>query len=92
MAQIAPIKAMIVRDVDGDGNLDLIWCGNLYDRRAEHACARMRGMDCGSGVMATATSPPRVTARKWLLAPLNVTGLALYKTPTGIGLVDRQRR
>ena len=31
LAQIAPIKAIVVHDFDGDGNLDLLVAGNLYD-------------------------------------------------------------
>ncbi|HEX6627027.1 MAG TPA: VCBS repeat-containing protein [Gemmatimonadaceae bacterium] len=31
LAQIAPIKAVVANDVDGDGDLDLIIVGNLYD-------------------------------------------------------------
>src|SRR5439155_10114583 len=31
LAQIAPIRGIVVDDVDGDGNVDLIVAGNLYD-------------------------------------------------------------
>jgi enediyne biosynthesis protein E4 len=31
LAQIAPVKGIIATDVDGDGHLDLIVAGNLYD-------------------------------------------------------------
>lgn len=34
-AQIAPNKAILVRDIDQDGNLDLLLAGNMYDTEVE---------------------------------------------------------
>jgi len=68
-AQIAPIKGIIATDVDGDGHLDLIVAGNLYD--AEPNTARA---DAGNGLWlrgtARATSPQyrRWRADSWHLS------------------------
>jgi len=82
LAQIAPIKGIIVHDVDGDGNLDLIVAGNLYD--AEPNTPRA---DAGNGLWLRGDGrghftpvPPSVSG---LLAPLNVAGLSLISTPAG---------
>jgi hypothetical protein len=45
LAQIAPIKAIIPTDVDGDGHLDLIVAGNIYDVEANTPRA-----DAGNGL------------------------------------------
>ncbi|MDB4899448.1 MAG: repeat-containing protein, partial [Gemmatimonadetes bacterium] len=45
LAQIAPIRAIAVHDVDGDGKLDLIVAGNLYDTEANTPPA-----DAGNGL------------------------------------------
>jgi hypothetical protein len=81
-AQIAPIKAIVANDVDGDGHLDLIVGGNLYD--AEPNTPRA---DAGNGLWLRGDGkshftpvPPRESG---FLAPLNVSGLALINTPTG---------
>ena len=42
LAQISPIKAIIVHDVDGDGHLDLIVAGNLYDAEPNTPTGRRR--------------------------------------------------
>jgi hypothetical protein len=85
-AQIAPIKTMVVHDVDGDGNLDLIVAGNLYD--AEPNTPRA---DAGNGLWLKGDGHghfmPMSPRESGLLAPLNVTGLALYKTSTGVGIL-----
>jgi hypothetical protein len=85
-AQIAPIKAIAVHDVDGDGNLDLIVAGNLYD--AEPNIARA---DAGNGLWLRGDGrghftpmPPRESG---FLAPLNASGLALIKKTTGVGVL-----
>jgi hypothetical protein len=81
-AQISPIKGIIAHDVDGDGNLDLIVAGNLYD--AEPNTPRA---DAGNGAWLKGDGhghfTPVAPIESGFLAPLNVAGLALIKTPTG---------
>jgi len=82
LAQIAPIKGIIAHDVDGDGRLDLLVAGNLYD--AEPNTPRA---DAGNGLWLRGDGhghfvpvPSRISG---FLAPRNVAGIALIKTPTG---------
>ena len=86
LAQIAPIKAIAAHDVDGDGNLDLIVAGNLYD--AEPNIPRA---DAGNGLWLRGDGRSHFTPvsprESGFLAPLNVTGLALSKTTTGVGVL-----
>ena len=86
LAQIAPVKAIVVHDVDGDGHLDLIVAGNLYD--AEPNTPRA---DAGNGLWLRgdgkghfAPVPPHESG---LLAPRNVAGLSLINTRTGKALL-----
>ena len=85
-AQIAPIKGIIAHDVDGDGNLDLIVAGNLYD--AEPNTPRA---DAGNGLWLRGDGRGHFTPvsprESGFLAPLNVAGLALIRTPTGKGVL-----
>jgi hypothetical protein len=82
LAQIAPIKAILVDDVDGDGNLDLLVAGNLYD--AEPNTPRA---DAGNGLWLRGDGHGRflpVTPRaSGFLAPRNVAGMTLLDTPAG---------
>ena len=82
LAQIAPIRGLLATDVDGDGNLDLIVAGNLYDTEPNTPRA-----DAGNGLWLRGDGrghfQPVPPAESGLLAPRNVTGLALVKTPTG---------
>ncbi len=82
LAQISPIKGIIAHDVDGDGNLDLIAAGNLYDAEPNTP----RG-DAGNGLWLKGDGHGHFTAvppvESGFLAPFDVTGLALIKTPTG---------
>jgi len=86
LSQIAPIRAIIVHDVDGDGHLDLIVAGNLYD--AEPNTPRA---DAGNGLWLRGDGQGHFTpvppSESGFLAPLNVTGLALFNTPTGKALL-----
>lgn len=85
-AQIAPMKAIVVVDVDDDGHLDLIVAGNLYD--AEPNTPRA---DAGNGLWLRGDGRGRFTAvpptGSGFLAPLNVSGLALINTPTGKAVI-----
>ncbi len=85
-AQVAPIRAVVAEDVDGDGNIDLIVAGNLYDVEPNTAPA-----DGGSGLWLRGDGrghlvpvPPRESG---FLAPGNATGIAVLKTITGVGII-----
>ena len=82
LAQVSPIKGMIAHDVDGDGNLDLIVAGNLYD--AEPNTPRA---DAGNGLWLKGDGQghftPVPSVESGFLAPLDVTGLVLINTPAG---------
>jgi hypothetical protein len=82
LAQIAPIRGIVVQDFDGDGNLDLLVAGNLYD--AEPNTPRA---DAGNGLWLRGDGHGRfvpVSPRaSGFLAPHDVAGLALLDTPAG---------
>jgi enediyne biosynthesis protein E4 len=82
LAQIAPIKSIVVNDVDGDGHLDLLVGGNLFD--AEPNTPRA---DAGNGLLLRGDGrgrfQPVVPRASGFLAPRNVAGLTLLDAPTG---------
>ena len=82
LAQIAPIRGIIVHDVDGDGNLDLIVAGNLNDTEPNTPPA-----DAGNGLWLKGDGKGQFTpvpaVQSGFLAPRNVAGLALMQTPAG---------
>ena len=82
LAQIAPIRAIIPYDVDGDGRLDLIVGGNLYDVEANTPRA-----DAGNGLWLRGDGrghfAPVSPRESGFLAPLNVVGLTLLDTRAG---------
>ena len=82
LAQISPIRGIIADDVAGDGNLDLIVAGNLYDTEPNTPRA-----DAGNGLWLQGDGhghfTPVPTAESGFLASGDVTGLALIRTPTG---------
>lgn len=86
LAQIAPIKGIIAHDVDGDGHLDLIVAGNLYD--AEPNTPRA---DAGNGLWLRGDGKGHFTpvppSESGFLAPLRVAGLALINTPSGTAVL-----
>jgi hypothetical protein len=86
LAQISPIKGIVVEDVDGDGRLDLIVAGNLYDTEPNTP-----SVDAGNGLWLRgdgkghfAPVPPRESG---FMAPHNVSGLASIETPTGRAVI-----
>jgi len=85
-AQISPIKAIAVHDVDGDGNLDAIVGGNLYDAEPNSPRA-----DAGNGLWLRGDGKGRFSpvarSKSGLLIPLNVSGLAVITTPAGKALL-----
>ena len=82
LAQISPNRGIIVDDVDGDGNLDLIVAGNLYDTEPNTSPA-----DAGNGLWLKGDGrghfTPVPAVESGFLAPRDVTGLALIRTPAG---------
>jgi len=86
LAQIAPIRGIVAADVDGDGNLDLIVAGNLYDSEPNTPRA-----DAGNGLWLRGNGrghfTPVPASESGLMAPLNVAGLTLINTPAGKALL-----
>src|SRR5204862_6772870 len=82
LAQISPIRGIVAHDVDGDGNLDLIVAGNLYETEPNTPPA-----DAGNGLWLKGDGRGHFTpippVASGFLAPRDVTGLALIKTPAG---------
>ena len=85
-AQIAPVKGILPIDIDGNGQLDLLLAGNLYD--AEPNTPRA---DAGNGLWLRGNRKGHFTAvsprESGFLAPLNVAGLAIVHTATGISVL-----
>lgn len=81
-AQISPIRSMLVSDVDGDGNLDVLAAGNMY-----YTEPNTPRTDAGNGVWlrgdGKGSLTPVLPRTSGFLAPLEVTDLALITTPTG---------
>jgi len=82
LAQISPIRGILARDVDGDGNLDLIVAGNLFDTEPNTTPA-----DAGNGLWLKGDGhghfTPVAPRESGFLVPRDVSGLALVKTPAG---------
>src|SRR6266581_1992986 len=82
LAQISPIRGIVVHDVDGDGHLDAIVAGNLFATEPNTTPA-----DAGNGVWLKGDGRGHFTAiaplESGFLAPHDVAGLALVKTPAG---------
>jgi len=82
LAQISPLRGIIAHDVDGDGNLDLIVAGNLFGTEPNTTPA-----DAGNGLWLKGDGEGHFTPvppiESGFLAPRDVSGLALIKTPAG---------
>ena len=81
-AQISPIRAIVARDVDGDGNLDLVVAGNLTEMEPNTTPP-----DAANGLWLKGDGRGHFTPvspfESGFLAPLGVSGLTLMKTPAG---------
>jgi hypothetical protein len=91
MAQISPIRSIIVHDVDGDDNLDLIVAGNTFETEPNTPRA-----DAGKGLWLKGDGRgnlrPVSPTESGFLAPFDVRNLALINTPTGkVVLVTNNR-
>ena len=82
LAQIAPIRAIVPTDVDGDGYLDVVVAGNLYETEPNTPRA-----DAGNGLWLRGDGRghlvPVPASESGFLAPRNVAGLALVNTRAG---------
>ena len=85
-AQVAPIRGIALHDVDGDGRVDLLVAGNLYGAEANTPRA-----DAGNGLWLRGDGSggftPVAPRTSGFLAPGDVSGLALVKTTTGVGVL-----
>ena len=85
-AQITPVRGIVAHDVDGDGHLDLVVAGNLYEMEAN-----MPRADAGNGLWLRGDGhghfTPVSARRSGFLAPRDVSGLALVGTPRGTSLI-----
>ena len=86
LAQISPIRSIVVEDVDRDGHLDLIVAGNQYEFEPNTVRA-----DAGNGLWLRGDRKghfaPVRPVESGFLASKNVSGLALLKTPRGLALL-----
>ena len=86
LAQIAPIKSIIPYDVDGDGRLDLLVAGNMFETEANTPRA-----DAGNGLWLRGDGKghfnPVPSRQSGFLAPRNVAGLGLLRTPQGRAVI-----
>jgi len=82
LAQISPIRGIVARDVDGDGNLDLIVAGNLTEMEPNTTPP-----DAGNGLWLRGDGrghfTPVTPFESGFLASRGVSGLAVMKTPAG---------
>jgi hypothetical protein len=82
LAQISPVRGILARDVDGDGNLDLIVAGNLTEMEPNTTPP-----DAGNGLWLRGDGRGHFTPvspfESGFFAPRGVSGLALMKTPAG---------
>jgi hypothetical protein len=78
-AQISPIKGIVVRDVDGDGHLDLVIAGNLYETEPNTPRA-----DASNGLWLRGDGKghffPVSAVESGFLAPHDASGLTLLRT------------
>ncbi len=81
-AQISPMKGILARDIDGDGRVDLLVVGNIYETEPNTPRA-----DAGNGLWLRGDGRghffPVSPAESRFLAPRDAAGLFPLRTPTG---------
>ncbi|RMG59560.1 MAG: hypothetical protein D6722_22060 [Bacteroidetes bacterium] len=87
MAQIAPIQATVLEDMDGDGQRDIVLAGNLYGAEIETPRA-----DAGLGLWLRGQGQGQFeavpTRQSGLSLPDDVRALRLIRTPAGTALLS----
>ena len=85
-AQISPVQTILVHDVDGDGNQDIILAGNIFEKDPEIPRA-----DAGNGLWLKGDGNGNFTPvspfNSGFLAPGDVKDLKLLKSPHGFYIV-----
>ena len=83
LAQVSPIKTMIARDFDGDGHLDVLVAGNMYDVEPNTPRA-----DAGNGLWLRGNGSGQFTplppGHSGFLAPEDASSMALLRTKAGL--------
>ncbi len=82
LAQASPIRGIIPLDVDGDGHLDLVVAGNLYDAEANIPRA-----DAGNGLWLKGDGAGHFTP-----VPSRVSGLLASRNVAALALADHRER
>jgi enediyne biosynthesis protein E4 len=86
LAQVSPIRGIIVHDIDGDGALDLVVAGNLYETEPNTARA-----DAGKGLWLRGDGrggfTPVSPVESGFLAPGDVRDLGLINTREGLAIL-----
>ena len=82
LAQISPMRGIVPQDVNDDGNLDVIVAGNLF-----HTEPNTPAADAATGLWLRGDGRgqflPVESRESGFVAPRNVSGLVLVKTPAG---------
>ena len=81
-AQVSPIKSILIDDIDGDGNQDIIAAGNLHKTHPD-----IPRMDAGNGILlkndGSGNFEPTSPSQSGMLASLDVRDLAIIQTVNG---------